>query len=140
MVACTVIEGPVRRIDVELFLRHELLPLMNPYPARNSVLMLDNARVHHGGRILELCRRAGILLIYLPAYSPNMNPIENAFHCMKARLKREDRWLFEDDKAEYILLLAARVMTRKLLQPLIAHSGYTTCHYWTRYNARFDEE
>lgn len=139
MIACTVIEGPVRRIDVELYLRDDLLPRMNRYPAVNSVLIMDNARVHHGGRILELCRAAGILVIYLPAYSPDMNPIENAFHCTKSRLKREDRWLFEDDKAEYLHLLAARVMTRALMQPLISHAGYTTRHYWARYNEEANE-
>lgn len=138
MIACTVIEGPVRRIDVELFLRHELLPRMNRYPAPNSVLIMDNARVHHGGRILELCRAAGILVLYLPAYSPDMNPIENAFHCTKSCLKREERWIFEDDKPEYLRLLAARVMTRSLMQPLISHAGYTTRHYWDRYNQHYD--
>lgn len=101
---------------------------------------MDNAQVDHGGRILELCRVVGILVIYLPAYSPDMNPIENAFHCTKSCLKREDRWHFKDDKAKYLLLISALVMTRSLLQPLIVHAGYTTRHYWERYNKRFDEE
>lgn len=134
MIAGVVIEGPVERVHVELFLARDLLPVMNPYPGVNSVLVLDNARVHHGGLIEELCRDAGVLLVYLPAYSPDMNPIENCFHSMKAQLRREESWYEQEDKARYLLLLAAKVMTRTLLQPLIAYCGYATKLYWQQYN------
>jgi hypothetical protein len=110
------------------------MPVMNPYPGPNSVLILDNARIHHGGLIEEICEEYGVLLIYLPAYSPDFNPIEKSFHCTKSQLKREGRWAMTVDKAAYILNVAGRVITRSLMQPLIVNSGYTTHHYWKHFN------
>jgi transposase len=49
---------------------------------------MDNAPVHHGGRIEKICAKAGVLLIYLPPYSPEMNPIEKFFSVLKSQLKR----------------------------------------------------
>jgi transposase len=48
---------------------------MGEFPGQKSILVMDNAPVHHRGRIAELCDNAGVLLVYLPAYSPDMNPI-----------------------------------------------------------------
>ena len=47
--------------------------------------MMDNAHIHHGDEILELADCFGICFEYLPPYSPDLNPIEEAFlayiHC-----------------------------------------------------------
>ena len=53
--------GAMKRVDVERFLEFDLLPLL---PA-GSVLVLDNARIHHGGRIEEIVTKAGCTLLYL---------------------------------------------------------------------------
>ncbi|KAG0139147.1 hypothetical protein CROQUDRAFT_702652 [Cronartium quercuum f. sp. fusiforme G11] len=42
------------------------LPRMNPYLLSSLVLIIENAYIHHGGRINELCEEQGIKLIYLP--------------------------------------------------------------------------
>lgn len=139
MIAGTVIKGPVERVHVELFLARKLLPVMNSYPAPRSVLILDNAKIHHGGKIEQLCKDKGILLIYLPAYSLDLNPIEKAFNCMKKRLQREQHWMYENDKGRYLLGVAGRVITRPLMQPLIVSSGYVTQYYWDRYNQQFPD-
>jgi transposase len=57
---------------------------MGEFPGQNSILVMDNAPVHHGGRIPELCNHAGVLLVYLPPYSPDMNPIEKVFSVHKS--------------------------------------------------------
>jgi transposase len=44
--------------------------------------------VHKGGRVSELIEGRGCELIYLPPYSPNLNPIEEAFSKVKAALRR----------------------------------------------------
>jgi DDE superfamily endonuclease len=59
---------------------------MNPYPDTCSVLVLDNCRIHHNEALVELVHAAGCLILYLPAYSPDLNPIEESFstrtlHC-----------------------------------------------------------
>ena len=49
---------------------------------------MDNASFHHTERIQELCDDAGVKLVYLPPYSPDLNPIEELFAELKAFIKR----------------------------------------------------
>ncbi|KAG0145576.1 hypothetical protein CROQUDRAFT_30310, partial [Cronartium quercuum f. sp. fusiforme G11] len=55
MIAAMTCKGSVERVHVEMFLKWDLLPVMNPYPAPYSVLILDNAKIHHGDLIHQLC-------------------------------------------------------------------------------------
>jgi transposase len=66
----------------------QLLPHCGKWPARNSVLVMDNASFHHTGRVEQLCSEAGVKLLYLPPYSPDLNPIEEFFAELKAFIKR----------------------------------------------------
>ena len=52
---------------------------MNEFPLPNSVLVIDNASIHKVDGIQELVEGRGARLTYLPAYSPDFNPIELAF-------------------------------------------------------------
>jgi transposase len=56
-----------------------------------SVLVTDNAPIHRTDKILEMCKDAGVLLIYLPPYSPDLNPIEEFFAELKAFIKKHWR-------------------------------------------------
>ena len=84
MVAITSKEGAIKRVDVETFLREELLPRLLP----GSVLVLDNARIHHGGEIETIVSGAGCSLLYLPPYSPDLSPIELAWGWIKRFVRR----------------------------------------------------
>src|SRR5438128_3815471 len=64
------------------------VPYMNQYPGPNSVLVLDNAKIHHGGEWVSIVEGLGGRVLYLPPYSPNFNPIEIAFAVIKKWLKR----------------------------------------------------
>jgi transposase len=66
-------------VDFEAFLEQQLLPRL---PV-GSVLVMDNARIHHGGRIEELVAQHGCRVVYLPPYSPDLNPIELAWSWIK---------------------------------------------------------
>ena len=66
----------------------ELLLSCNPWPQRRSVLVMDNASIHHTARIKQMCYDAGVKLVYLPLYSPDFNPIEEFFAELKAFIKR----------------------------------------------------
>jgi transposase len=79
MVALTRKQGAMKRLDVETFLREELLPRLLP----GSVLVLDNARIHQGGEIEKIVSEAGCSLLYLPPYSPDFSPIELAWGWIK---------------------------------------------------------
>ena len=60
---------------------------MNRWPLPNSVLVVDNASIHKVAGIRELVEESGMRLLYLPAYSPNLNPIELAFSTIKGWLR-----------------------------------------------------
>ena len=53
------------------------------------MLILDNATIHYSDRIKQLCTTAGVRLIYLPPYSPDLNPIEEHFGELKAFMRHE---------------------------------------------------
>ena len=73
------------------FIRQDLMPYMNAYPGPRSVLIMDNASIHHSEELSELCARYGVILLYLPAYSPDMNPIEQSFAHLKAWMRKNQR-------------------------------------------------
>jgi len=75
--------GAWNRASFEAFLQDGLLPVLQP----GSVLVLDNARFHHGGQIQALVEEAGCSLLYLPPYSPDFNPIELLWSWLKARVR-----------------------------------------------------
>jgi len=64
-----------------------LLDQMQPWPLPNSVLVMDNARIHKVLGIREMVEERGMRLLFLPAYSPDLNPIEEAFSCVKSWLR-----------------------------------------------------
>lgn len=57
------------------------------YPGKNSVWILDGARIHLHPDIVYYFRSIGIRLIYLPAYCPFYNPIEYVFWWIKQKLR-----------------------------------------------------
>ena len=63
------------------------VPSMNPFPGPRSVLVMDNAQIHHHVCIKEIVEARGCLLQYLPAYSPDLNPIEKGFVVYKSTLQ-----------------------------------------------------
>ena len=77
-------EGSIKRVDVEAFLEKDLLPRLEA----GAVLVLDNARSHHGGRLEEIAESFGCSILYLPPYSPDFNPIELAWSWIKTFVRR----------------------------------------------------
>ena len=98
---------------------------MNSFPGPNSVLVLDNAPVHHGGRIAQLCASAEVLLIYLPPYSPDLNPIEKVFSVLKSQLKRHQILTGTSADAELIKDFLPSFITPALMTSLFLGSGYS---------------
>lgn len=66
----------------------ELLHYCGKWPEPKSVLVMNNASFHHSGRIEQMCSQAGVKLVYLPPYSPDLNPIEELFAELKAFIRR----------------------------------------------------
>ena len=72
-----------------------LLEKMNPFPLPRSVLVLDNARIHHSDELQAMCAAKGVRIEYLPPYSPHLNPIELSFNELKAWMKKERETAYE---------------------------------------------
>lgn len=58
------------------------------YPGRNSIWILDGAKIHCHASIVRFFRSLGIFLIFLPPYTPFFNPIEIIFGIVKKHLKK----------------------------------------------------
>lgn len=69
----------------EAFVAHSLLPQLPP----GSVLILDNARIHHGPNLQTLVAEAGCRLLYLPPYSPDFSPIELLWSWFKDQVRKQ---------------------------------------------------
>jgi transposase len=81
-------------ITTELFLefvQERVLPHCSTYLGPRSVLILDNASIHKSAELRLMCEERGVLLKFLPPYSPDFNPIENTFKDLKAWIKRNYR-------------------------------------------------
>jgi transposase len=77
----------------------QLLPLCGKWPEPKSVLVMDNASFHHTERIQQMCHDAGVKLVYLPPYSPDLNPIEEFFAELKSFIKRHWK-IYEADPGQ----------------------------------------
>ena len=70
-------------------MEEHLLPQLQPFTGTNarSVVILDNAAIHHVDGIVELIQSRGALVQFLPPYSPDIMPIEELFFKVKSVLK-----------------------------------------------------
>jgi len=107
------------------FLSNVLLPHLLPFNGINpySILVMDNATIHHAGEVVQLIQQAGVLVYYLPPYSPDLNPIEEAFSKVKSVLKsNEANWNCFD--IETAISAAFNCVTPKDCQAWVSHAGY----------------
>jgi transposase len=81
---CLAVEGPTTKVVFEAYLERVLAPSLRP----RQIVVMDNLSSHKGSRVLELVEARGCELMYLPSYSPDLNPIEEAFSKLKALLRR----------------------------------------------------
>ena len=84
MGACLAVEGSTTREVFEAYLKGALAPSLKP----GQVVIMDNLSSHKGSRVRELVEHRGCEILYLPPYSPDLNPIEEAFAKLKVLLRR----------------------------------------------------
>lgn len=116
--ACMTIEGAVNAEVFRAYVREVLLPTLQT----GDVLIMDNLSAHKDGQALEMLREAGVMVRFLPAYSPDYNPIELMWSKVKALLRKAEA------RTEETLLLAIRealaCVTGKDATHWLAHCGY----------------
>ena len=84
LVAPFVLDGPINRDAFEVYAEKVLVPELSP----GDVVVMDNLSSHKGPNVRALIEKAGAILLYLPPYSPDFSPIENAFAKLKALLRK----------------------------------------------------
>jgi transposase len=80
------VKGATTKVPFEAYLQHVLAPTLRP----GRVVVMDNLSAHKGGRVKEIVEGRGCELLYLPPYSPDFNPIEQAFSKVKGILRRAE--------------------------------------------------
>ena len=81
---CVALDGATTKVVFEAYVEQVLAPTLRP----GQVVVLDNLGAHKGERVRDLVEERGCELLFLPSYSPDFSPIEEAFSKVKALLRR----------------------------------------------------
>ena len=116
--ACMTVEGAVNAEVFRCYVREILLPTLK----EGDILLMDNLSAHKDRQALDLLRNAGVTVRFLPAYSPDLNPIELMWSKVKAILRKA-----EARTNEALLLAIGEALsqvTQKDATHWFAHCGY----------------
>ena len=86
LVAPWVINAPMNRVIFDAYVETQLAPILKP----GDVVILDNLAAHKSERAENNIRAKGSWLLFLPPYSPDLNPIEMAFSKLKLWLRKTE--------------------------------------------------
>ncbi len=80
-----VIDGPINGEIFLTYVEKVLVPILRP----GDIVIIDNLGSHRGKAVRQAIRAAGARLIFLPAYSPDLNPIEQVFAKLKHLMRKQ---------------------------------------------------
>ncbi len=83
MGGCLLVEGATTKIIFETYVERVLVPSL-----RAGQVVMDNLLAHKAEKVRELIEARGCEILYLPPYSPDLKPIEEAFSKIKALLRK----------------------------------------------------
>ena len=118
MGASMTIEGATDAQAFEAYIEHFLAPTLK----EGQVVVLDGLGAHRTDRVRELIEQKGADLLFLPSYSPDLNPIEEAFSKIK-NIVRKAQARTRQALVEAISI-AISVVTLEDVMGWFAHSGY----------------
>lgn len=84
MTAPMVLDGPMNGAWFLAYVQQVLAPTLAP----GDIVIMDNLAAHKSAPVREAVEAVGAQLLFLPPYSPDLNPIENAFAKLKALLRK----------------------------------------------------
>ena len=109
MMAPMVLDGPINRLAFQAYVEQVLVPELSP----GDIVVMDNLSSHKGPAVCQAIAAAGARLLYLPPYSPDFNPIENAF----AKLKALPNRLSSLARGVFVTAQVQHASSRRLLEP-----------------------
>ena len=118
VVAPLLLDGPVNAQTFAGYIEENLVPALEP----GDILIIDNLPAHKSLRVTEAVEGAGCQLVYLPPYSPDLNPIENMWSKVKAILRTAAARTF--DTLVDAVNLALRAITPADCEGYFDHCGY----------------
>jgi transposase len=115
---CLAVEGATTARVFEAYVEQVLAPTLRC----GQIVVVDNLSAHKGGRARELIEERGCELLYLPPYSPDFNPIEEAFSKIKGALRKAQA----RTRQALIEALGAAIstVTARDARGFFEHSGY----------------
>jgi transposase len=116
--APAVFDGPIDKASFRAYVEQVLVPTLR----RGDVVVLDNLVVHKQPEVRAAIEGAGASLRFLPPYSPDFNPIEQAFAKLKAFLRAVRPRSF--DQVTALVATALTFFTSAECRNYVRHSGY----------------
>lgn len=113
-----VFDGPINGCLFQAWVEQFLVPTLHP----GDIVVLDNLGSHKGQATRRAIRKAGAHLLFLPPYSPDLNPIEMMFARLKTLLRKADERSIADVWHRIGSLLAEFTPTE--CRNYIRHAGY----------------
>jgi transposase len=116
--APAVFDGPINGRSFTAYVEQVLVPTLKP----GDIVVMDNLGSHKGRPVRQAIRAAGARLLFLPKYSPDLNPIEQLFAKLKHHL-RSAQQRTRDDLSDAIATILATI-TPQECSNYFAHDGY----------------
>ncbi len=118
--AAMTLRGATDRAAFEVYVERVLAPTLTA----GQVVVMDNLSAHKGERVRQLIEDRGCQLWFLPSYSPDLSPIEEAFSKLKALLRKAQARSRESLQAAIAQALDA--ITPSDARAFLKHCGYCT--------------
>jgi len=113
-----ILDGAADATAFEIYMEQILAPSLRP----GQIVILDNLSIHLGSRVKQAIEARGCRLLFLPAYSPDFSPIEEAFSKLKASLRRVGARTRED--LQEAIAQALTLITAQDALGWFTHCGY----------------
>lgn len=113
-----ILEGAADSCAFECYIEQVLAPSLK----KGQIVLMDNLSIHQGPRVRQAIEAKGCQLLFLPAYSPDLSPIEEAFSKLKAALLRSGARTQET-------LWEALAQALQTITAQDAHGWFTHCGY-----------
>ncbi|MBX3084734.1 MAG: IS630 family transposase [Anaerolineae bacterium] len=120
MQAPLVIDAATTTLIFETYIEQVLVPILTP----DDVVILDNLAAHKSDKVRCLVEAKGARLLFLPAYSPDLSPIEHAFSKLKQALRRA-----KARTLEALIAAIAHALTTVTWEDTLG--WFTSCGYLT---------